>query len=92
MSRTIKGYIWKECQRDDFEVMKAIKYYEGIYGKDQIKVLSMKNQFGYLYTDIYIKADAKPIQEVIAMFGSAMAFKNLQTGKLSGDIVFISKS
>jgi hypothetical protein len=92
MPRTIKGYIWKERQRDDFEEMKAIKYYEGIYGKDQIKVLSMKNQFGQYYIDIYLKAEAKPVRELTAMFGSAMEFKNLQTGQLSGDRILIKKS
>jgi hypothetical protein len=59
MPRIIKGYEFKERQRDSFEEYKSIKFYTGLYGKDNIKILSLTNQFGQLYTDIYVKSNKK---------------------------------
>jgi hypothetical protein len=83
MARKIKGFKFLERWRnsdDAFEEYKAIKLYKGLYG-EQIKVLNMVNQFGQGYRDIYKKHRAKPINELIGMFGSAMNFKPIKEAK-----------
>ena len=75
MPRIIKGYEFKERQRDSFEEFKSIKFYTGLYGKDNIKILSLTNQFGQFYTDIYVKENTKPINKLVMMFGSRMRFE-----------------
>ena len=90
MTRQIKGYKFLERIRDAWEEMKAIKLYTGIYGKDQLKILSMKNQFGQSYTDIYLKKGAKPIREIVAKFGSTMTFEDKE-GKKYGDVIRIRR-
>ncbi len=91
MPRNIKGYEFWSRERDAFEEMKAIKLCVGLYGKDQMKVLFLVNQFGRPYTDIYIKKDAKPIREVNSIFGSCMNFKDKVTGKVTGNNILIRK-
>ena len=91
MPRQIKGYKFWSRDRDCFEAMKAVKLCNGIYGKDQMKVLNLSNQFGQEYTDIYIKENAQPIREVSGMFGFAMNFTDLKTGVRTGDSILIRK-
>ena len=77
MARQIKGYKFQERIRDAWEEYKAIKTYYGLYGKDQVKVLAMQNQYGQPYTDIYLKKGAKKKREMTAKFGSYMSFKEI---------------
>ena len=81
MPRTIKGYKFWSREKDSFEEYKAIKLCCGLYGKENIKVLSLSNQFGQFYADIYIKENVKPIRKLTAMFGSAMNFEPIKKGK-----------
>ena len=88
MPREIKDYKFIERHRDAWEEYKATKTYLGLYGKDQVKIMQMQNQFGQPYTDIYLKKDATPIRKMTAKFGSAMTFKD-KKGKLFGDRILI---
>ena len=59
--RKIKGYIFKERYRDNdnaYDEYKAIRFYVLQYGKENLKVLSMVNQYGQGYRDIYVKENA----------------------------------
>jgi len=62
MTRTIKGYDFKERYRNSdsaYDEHKAIRYYTLSYGAENVKVLNMVNQFGQGYRDIYVKSGAK---------------------------------
>jgi len=62
MPRIIKDYIFKERYRNSdnaYDEYKAIRCYILSYGKENVKVLSMVNQFGQGYRDIYVKKNAK---------------------------------
>ena len=82
MPRKIKGYIFNDREKDAFESYKQEKLLTGIYGKEQIKVLYLVNQFGQPYDDFYLKEGAKPVRELTAMFGSAMNFKDIAKKKV----------
>ena len=61
MARKIKGYVFKERYRDNDSIhdeCKAIRCYLLKYGKKNVKILSMVNQFGQGYRDIYVKLGA----------------------------------
>jgi hypothetical protein len=91
MPRQIKGFEFWSRNKDCFEAMKSIKLCTGLYGKEQMKVLNLVNQFGQEYTDIYIKENVKPIRKLNAMFGSAINFKD-ETGKIIGDRILIRRN
>ena len=58
MSKKIKGYKFKERWRDSdnaYDEYKAVRFYKINYGKENIKILNMVNQFGRGYRDIYVK-------------------------------------
>lgn len=78
MPRQIKGYKFWSRDKDCFEAYKSRKLALGLYGKDQIKILNLVNQFGLDYQDIYIKENAKQINKLVAMFGSAMNFEHIR--------------
>jgi len=78
MSRQIKDYKFWSRDKDAFEAYKSLKLALGLYGKEQIKVLNLINQFGQDYQDIYIRENAKPIRKLTAMFGSAMNFEEIK--------------
>jgi len=62
MARKIKGYDFKERYRNSdnaYNEYKAIRCYVLSYNKENVKVLSMVNQFGQGYRDIYVKHNAK---------------------------------
>lgn len=62
MARKIKDYDFKERYRNSdnaYDEYKAIRFYILTYGKENVKVLSMVNQFGQGYRDIYVKKNAK---------------------------------
>jgi len=59
MPRKIKGYKFMERHRDAWEELKAIRIYRVLYGKKNVKVLFLVNQYGQPYTDIYVKKGAK---------------------------------
>ena len=62
MARKIKGYDFKERYRNSdnaYEEYKAIRCYVLSYGKENVKVLNLVNQFGQGYRDIYVKKNAK---------------------------------
>ena len=69
MPRKIKGYIFDDREKDAFESWKQEKLLTGLYGKEQIKVLRLVNQYGQAYDDFYLKEGAKPIRELTTMFG-----------------------
>ena len=78
MPRQIKNFEFQERLRDAWEEYKSIKFYKNMYKEKDIKILSMVNQFGQPYTDIYLRKGAKPIAEMTAKFGSHMSFKKLR--------------
>ena len=58
MAKKIKGYVFEERYRDSDSIhdeYKAIRCYLSKYGKKNVKILSMVNQFGQGYRDIYVK-------------------------------------
>ena len=62
MARKIKGYDFKERYRnsdDAYDEYKAVRCFVSCYGQGNVKVLSMVNQFGQGYRDIYVKHNAK---------------------------------
>ena len=62
MARKIKDYDFKERYRNNdnaYEEYKAIRCYVLSYGRENVKVLNMINQFGQGYRDIYVKKNAK---------------------------------
>jgi hypothetical protein len=94
MARKIKNYIFIERWRNSdnaFEEYKEIKLFQGVYGIENVKILSMINQFGQGYRDIYIKSVVykNPPYKLNSMFGSYMNFKNKKTGKVIGDTILI---
>jgi len=86
--REIRGYKFQERQRDAFEEHKAIKFYHGRYGEENVKILAMTNQYGQPYTDIYVKVEAlrHPKRRLVAQFGSAMEFEG-PGGERVGDTI-----
>jgi len=62
MPKKIQNYNFKERYRDSdntYDEYKAIRCYVLSYGKENVKVLNMVNQFGRGYRDIYVKKYAK---------------------------------
>jgi hypothetical protein len=90
MARDIKGYEFKERQKDCFEAFKSLKFYQGLYGKEQVKICNRVNQFGQDYTDIYVRENAKKLRTLNCMFGSLMNFKD-KNGEITGDKILIFK-
>ena len=60
MAKKIKGYVFVERYRDSdsvYDECKATRCYLLKYSKENVKILSMVNQFGQGYRDIYIKLE-----------------------------------
>jgi len=91
MARKIKGFVFKDRIKDAWEEYKAIKYYQSVYNKKDLKILHMKNQYGQSYTDIYVKKGAKPIRKLKYKIGSAMTFESIDDKTLYGDKIQIKR-
>ena len=87
MPKKIKGWKHLEHITDAFEEYKALKIYEGVYGKENVKLI-VGSYFGNWYSDIYVKEVAERKAEVNSMFGSYVNFID-KKGNIYGDKILI---
>ena len=90
MPRQIKGWNHDGHYKDGYSLLTDLKYLEGIYEKADFRVIE-GSYFGNWYADTYIKAGAKKKADCVAMFGSAMTFKERGTGRTFGDRITVTK-